>query len=157
MRAGILIDQVGQIVNGDHHFAAVEQGHIAMGNVQDVWLFTAKFAIGELQLFLVPVNAADERDVLWNFRIFCKFLGVAQSDFVADVLQPMLNAGANAGTADHACVNCDFRHFFHCQTSTSKFLGWECRASSLRLQCGCYPHIGRACRQGASFRDPVLR
>ena len=102
------IYQMGQIVNGDQHFPAIEQGHVAVRHVQNIGLLLAEGAVRELYLFFITVNAADKGNlggnvVFVSFQIF----RVAKGDFVAHILEPVLDAGANTGSVDHACVDGD--------------------------------------------------
>ena len=100
---------MSQIVDGDQHFPAIEQWHVAVRHMQNIRLLLAEGAVRELQLFLITVNAADKGNLCGNIVfVGIQFFRVAKGDFVADVLEPMLDAGADTGSVDHACVDGDF-------------------------------------------------
>ena len=80
--------------------------------MQNIGLFTIKCSVRKFELFLVTIYATDKADVFGNVIVRFQFLGVAEGDGIADILEPVLDTGTNTGLVYHARINCNFWCFF---------------------------------------------
>ena len=104
---------MGEVVDRHHHLPAVKERHIAMRNVQNVGFLLAQLAVGELELFLVAVDAALEGYMRRNISVRFQFFLITEGYAVAYVTQPMLDTGTDSGAVHHAGVYGDFREITH--------------------------------------------
>ena len=58
--------------------------------MQNIGLFTIKCSVRKSELFLVTIYATDKADVFGNVIVRFQFLGVAEGDGIADILEPVL-------------------------------------------------------------------